>query len=211
MENVLVLDPATSSGYCLLSIDKENDVANIYEEGYIDVNTKSDYQGDHCLDLMNKLSSIIDRESCSKIVIEDFFFSYKFRNGSNVNSAFRTAIHILARQKDIPYLIININAWKTYIAGRSTPTREQKKKWGKIANKMFIQQALWEKYKFKFPNHSISEKGRVIKFRTDIVDVVAQAIYFVRMILDIRNVTRSVQISEDCKLPKSIKCTYKYE
>ena len=211
MEHILVLDPATSCGYCIANYDKEKDTATIFEEGFFDVDTSSNYQGDHCINLMDQIESLINKiMPCTHIVIEDFFFNKKYRNGSTVNAAFRTAIHILARKKDIPYTIININAWKTFIAGRSTPTREQKKQWGKFANKLFIQDALWKKYNFKFPNHSMSVKGRPIKFRTDIVDVVAQTIYFIRMILDIRNIIRNIEVSPDVEFKRTLKGTYVY-
>lgn len=216
MEHVLVLDPAASCGYCLMNINVSEDTADIYEEGFIDVNTDSNYQGDHCIDLMSKLSTILERmgptQSCKHIIVEDYFFSNKFRTGSNVNAAYRTAIHIFARMREIPYTIVNISAWKTFIAGRSTPTREQKKKWGaNIGKKLYIQQALWNKFGIRFPNHSISKTtGKPIKFRTDIVDVVGQAIYYAKMIVNIRIIKHSVIVSPDIVFKRIPKGTFNY-
>lgn len=209
---ILALDPAISTGFCLVKIT--NDIqADIYREGYIQVDNSSDYQGDHCIDLMNQLSKIIEEEEVNMIIIEDYFFSRKTCNGSNVNAAFRTAIHILARSLKIPYYIVNISAWKTFVAGRSTPTKEQKKKWGgKPAKKLYIQDALWKKYKFKFPNHSISENtGNPIIFRNDIIDVVAQAVYYCGLVRGIRDITRSVIVPDDIVFKKPPKKLYKYE
>lgn len=202
MTNILVLDPATSTGWCVVNVT--TDRANICKEGYIQVDISSDYQGDHCIDLMKQLLTMILEHKITTIVVEDYFFSRKTATGSNVNAAFRTAIHILARQNNIPYYIVNISAWKTFVAGKSRPNKEQKKKWGKISQKLYIQEALWTKYKFRFPNHSISEKtGKPINFRNDIVDVVGQAVYYCGLVLGIRNITRTVETPTDVKITKA--------
>jgi Holliday junction resolvasome RuvABC endonuclease subunit len=181
---ILVLDPGTSTGYCLADVDYDNETATIYEYGYINVDDSSDYQGDHCIDLMSKIQYLIETHWVESIAIEDYFFNKRTATGSNVNAAFRTAIHILARQNDIPYTILNISSWKTFIAGRCKPTKDQKKQWGnEPSKKIMIQDALWKKYKIRFPNHSISEKtGKPISFRYDVVDVVGQTIYFICMV-----------------------------
>ncbi len=210
MSKILALDPAASTGYCLVTLTEDS--ADIYREGYIQVNTTSDYQGDHCIDLMNQLEQIIKDEDVNMILVEDYFFNRKTATGSNVNAAYRTAIHILARKLNIPYYIINISSWKTFVAGRSTPTKEQKKKWGAApAKKLYIQDALWKKYKFRFPNHSISENtGKPIVFRTDIVDVVAQAVYYCGLVCGIKNITRSVTVPPDVALKTRTRKIYTY-
>jgi Holliday junction resolvasome RuvABC endonuclease subunit len=210
---ILVLDPGTSTGYCLVEV-VENESANIYEYGFIDVDITSEHQGDHCLDLMQKIQELIDAHSVEHIAIEDYFFSRKFRNGCNVNGAFRTAIHILARQNSINYTILNISAWKTFVAQRSTPTREQKAKWGgEAAKKLFIQQALWDRLKFRFPNHSISEKtGKPIIFRYDIVDVVGQAVYYcgIHCAVPLKKIKLGVEPEEDVVFKKKMKKVFEY-
>ncbi len=206
---ILVLDPAASTGYALVNVEADEEgwwsSADIFSYGYISVDTTSDYQGDHCIDLMARLQTIIDEHQIEHIVIEDFFFSRKTATGSNINVAFRTAIHILARQNGIPYTIISILAWKKYISGRSTPTKEQKKLWGPLpSKKIFIQDALWKRFSIRFPNHSLSEKsGKPILFRYDIVDVVAQSIYYVGsyMCVPLSGVTCSVELPNDVNLP----------
>lgn len=197
---ILAIDPGTSTGYCLINIDNQQK-ADIYEYGYLDVDTSSEYQGDHCLDLMKKIQKLIDLNCINHIAIEDYFFSKQFANGSKINIAFRTAIHILSRQNEIPYTILNTTSWKTFIAGRATPTKEQIKQWNKeAAKKLYIQQALWDKWKCRFPNHSISTKThKPIMFRYDIVDVVAQGIYFCCVIHKIpnENINLSVFVPDD--------------
>ena len=211
-EVLLVLDPASSTGYCLCKITANT--ASIYEYGFIDVDLKSEYQGDHCIDLMVKLDALIDLHRVTHIAIEDYFFSKRFAKGSNVNAAFRTAIHILARAKGIPYTILNITSWKIYVAGRSTPTKEQKKRWGADpAKKLYIQQALWERHHFKFPNHSISPKtNKPIQFRFDIVDACGQAVFFCGMIRRIppENITLEVEPPKDIEFKKPSKKIFVY-
>lgn len=211
--NVLVLDPAKSTGYCLVKLVK-GDSADIYEYGFIDVDVSSNYQGDHCIDLMKKIKKLIEKHDVKRVALEDYFFSSKFRCGSNVNAAFRTAIHILVRQHNLEYTILNISSWKTFVAKRSTPTKEQKTKWGAaLAKKLYMQQALWENYKFRFPNHSISETtGKPIVFRFDIVDVVGQAVYFCGMLNDVRkeNITMSVKLVDDVVWKKKTKKVFEY-
>ncbi len=199
---VLSIDPASSTGYALIAI--KDRVATIYEYGCLTVDLSSEYQGDHCIDLMQQLESIIYLHSVDNICIEDYFFSKRFCNGTNVNAAFRTAIHILARHLGIPYTILNITSWKTYVAGRSTPTKEQKKRWGKeLSKKLYIQQALWEGYGFKFPNHILSERtGKPIVFKHDIVDAVAQGVYFCEMILKVKKTVMSVIPPDDVVFKK---------
>lgn len=213
---LLTLDPATSTGYSLttLGVDEEGyySYADIYEHGFIDVDTSSDFQGDHCIDLMSRVQELITKHDVGHIAIEDYFFSKRFCNGSNVNAAYRTAIHILARQNNIEYTILNISAWKTFVAGRSSPSKEQKKKWGPTpAKKLYIQQALYDYWEFKFPNHSISEStGRPIAFRCDIIDVVAQTVYYCCLICGIKDIKMSVEVPEDIVWKKKPKKLFEY-
>jgi Holliday junction resolvasome RuvABC endonuclease subunit len=214
---LLTLDPATSTGFCLTKLfsTEEGYVrASIYEYGFIDVDCSSEYQGDHCISLMAKLEEMIATHTVTHIAIEDYFFSKKFASGCNANAAFRTAIHILSRSKGIPYTILGISAWKSYVAGKSTPLKEQKKKWGaEAAKKLYIQQALWERNGFRFPNHSISSKsGRPIQFRLDIVDSVAQTVYFCGMLRRVpnKNITLDVEIPDDIVFAKPSKKIFIY-
>jgi Holliday junction resolvasome RuvABC endonuclease subunit len=210
---ILALDPATSTGYCLVNISVDDDdnytSADIYEYGFIDVDLTSEFQGDHCIDLMGRLQTIIDENAVEHITVEDYFFSKRTANGCNANAAFRTAIHILARQNEIEYTILNISAWKSFVAGRATATKEQKKRWGaEPAKKLYIQEALWRWYGFRFPNHSFSQKtGKPIAFRYDIVDVVGQAVYYCGLLCGIREITMSVEVPEDVlfkRVPKKM-------
>ena len=199
---LLCLDPAISTGYCLVTINDSKTQANIHEYGYIDTDSSLEFIGDQCLQLMKSIENLIDQHKVNHIAIEDYFFSKRFANGCNVNAAYRTAIHILARQKSIEYTILNITSWKNYVAGRSKPTKEMCKTWGKEASKkIMIQDALWKTYGFKFPNHSISKTtGNPIKFRNDIVDSVGQAVYFCGLLKRVPEIKMSVACPPDVVL-----------
>lgn len=209
--SILVLDPGSSTGYALAKVSDDKTSVDIYEYGFIDVCLDSDFQGDHCVDLMKKIRKIIKKHNVNYIAREDYFFSKRTANGSNVNSAFRTAIDILASQYKIPCYVLNITNWKKYISGRVKPLPSQIKIWGKEpAKKLMIQQSLWEKYQIRFPNHSYSQKTRKpIAFRYDVVDAVGQMIYFSSSILGIKNVTCSVSLPDDIEI-KTKKKLFQY-
>lgn len=209
---LLVLDPATSTGYCIVNIKKKS--ADIFEYGFIDVDKSSDFIGDSCIDLMNKVQELIDLHAIEHIAIEDFFFKGKYRQGSTVNVSFRTAIYIIARQNNIEYTILNISSWKKFVSGKSSPTKEQKKQWGALAaKKLYIQQALWDYFWFRFPNHSISKTtGKPIVFRYDIVDAVGMAIYYCSIYKRVpwENITLSVKAPKDVIFSRKTKKQFIY-
>jgi Holliday junction resolvasome RuvABC endonuclease subunit len=199
---ILVLDPALSTGYCLVSVSDPSEKAIIYKYGFIDVDNTSDFSADWCLNLQVQLREICINHSVTHIAVENFFFSKKSANGSTVNIELRTAIYILARTLGLEYTILGISEWKKFVSGRTTPTKEQKKKWGaQRAKKLAIQEALWLKYGFKFPNHSLSKKtGKPVSFRLDVVDAVAQAVYFVEIYLHCTEIQMKVHVPKDIEV-----------
>jgi Holliday junction resolvasome RuvABC endonuclease subunit len=162
--------------------------------------------------MADRIEKIVTKYGVTDIAVEDFFFSSKFTTGVSVNPAYRTAIYMRLRQMGLPYTILNISQWKSFIAGRSVPTKEQKLKYGKQpSKKIFIQQALWEKYSIRFPNHSLSENtGKPIKFRYDIVDAVAQCICFCRLHLNVPKIQCTVQNPPDVAFKKPFKDQFAY-
>lgn len=209
---VLSLDPAISTGYCLVDVNEETSTADIFEYGFIKIRKDAEYQGDQCIELMNKLREIIQSHEVKYITVEDFFFSKRTATGSTLNIMLRTAIYILARELGLEYSILKIMTWKKYVAGRATPLKEQVSKWGKeAAKKLYIQQALWENYSFRFPNHSLSERsGKPVLFCLDIIDVVGQAVYFCGSERNIKNITMSVIAPEDVSFKKLSKRCFVY-
>ena len=130
-----------------------------------------------------------------------------------MNGAYRTALHMLCRDKGLHYEVLSISLWKKYVAGRATPTKEQKKQWGaEPAKKLYMQQALYERYGFRFPNHSLSKKtGKPIMFRYDIVDAVAQAVFYCSIFLKVKSISMSVKIPDDVEWKKTPKKLFIYE
>jgi hypothetical protein len=105
-----------------------------------------------------------------------------------------------------------VSQWKKHVAGRSTPSKEQKKKWGKeAAKKLYMQQALYDIYGIKFPNHSLSPKtGKPVLFRYDIVDAVGQAIFHCESKYRVKNINVTVPVPPDVEFKKLSKKMFTY-
>jgi Holliday junction resolvasome RuvABC endonuclease subunit len=203
------LDPGTSTGYSVYKIEDTTCTLLHYET--IAIDNSSIFQGDHCIFFMRELDELYKKYQFEEVSIEDYFFSSRFANGSNVNYSLRAAAHIWARQNNLPYYILNISSWKVFIASRASPTKEQKKLWGKdLSKKIYIQESLWKKYKIRFPNHSISEKtGKPISFLYDVVDSVAQGFYHAHAQHNCTRFLSIVQPPEDVEI-KGKKPQFKY-
>lgn len=204
-QKILVIDPAASTGFCVVHLDGSD--AHIVRYGIIDIDTNTEYLGDRCIELMGKIRDLIISEGITDVALEDYFFGSRFAQGSDVNTAYRTAIHITCRQLGLPYSILNVTEWKKAVAGRSTPTKEQKKQWGKDpAKKLFIQEALWDYHRFRFPNHSISQAtGKPILFRYDVVDAVGMAVFYLRSKYQVKSISLDVPVPPDVPIKKSKK------
>jgi Holliday junction resolvasome RuvABC endonuclease subunit len=209
--NILVLDPANSTGYAIVKITDTNS-ANIINYDFIDIENK-EYAGDQYIELAEQIRILINVYDIKEIAVEDYFFSGKTCNGGTLNASYRAIIHMIARIHKLPYTILNISLWKKFINGRSTPTKEQKLLWGKEeSKKLMTQESLWNRWGIKFPNYSISCKtGKPIKPRSDIVDAVAMAIFFVSIYKNIRTVTCSVIPPANIDWKKTPKGVYSYE
>jgi len=207
---ILSFDPAESTGFAVAHVDQN--VCNIVEYGFIDIDTSSVYMGDWCIDLQNKIEEISNRIKPDQIVVEDYFFGSRFSSGANVNPAYRAAIHIWCRKKNLHYEILNISNWKIFIAGRTTPTKEQKQKWGKEpAKKLMIVESLWKRWGIRFPNHSISSRtNKPIIFRYDIADAVSQAMYGAFLLYKTNVFNCLVDVPQDIEFKKNSKRTYTY-
>uniref|UniRef100_A0A6C0CKV4 Holliday junction resolvase RuvC n=1 Tax=viral metagenome TaxID=1070528 RepID=A0A6C0CKV4_9ZZZZ len=219
--NVLVLDPATTTGYCIMQINPETKRGEIIKYGSVEADQSlpspqspyvkcAEQSGRLLVDLENKVKDIIEKYSIVLIGIEDYFFSSKTCTGSSMNAHYRAVLHCLANRMNIPYVVLNISLWKKFVTGLKKPTKDQVKKWGKApSQKIFIQDALWKKYKFRFPNWQTSKKsGKPIKFKHDAIDSVGMAVYFGRIHLNLDSVTLGVVPPPDN--PK-IKSVYVYD
>lgn len=211
MTTFIALDPAQSTGFALARVDGTH--CEIFDYGFIEVDDSSAYVGDWCIDLVSRIDALHATHKFTDVAVESFFFSSRFTLGTDVNPAYRTAIHIWARQKNLPYSILNISSWKTIVAGRSTPTKEQKAKYGKeAAKKIMIVQALWERHGIRLPNHSISEAtGKPILFRYDIGDAIGQAIYHAYEKYRCKTFSCSVPVPPDVTFSRASKKHFSYD
>jgi len=191
IKKVLAIDPGASCGFSIFKVDKVENRCEIVDYGFIDVETSSPYVGDWCIDLTKKIKALEEKSGpFDEIGVEDYFFSSRFKQGANVNPAYRTAIHIWARENGKHYEVLNISAWKVFVCGRTTPSREQKTKWGATsAKKAMVVEGLKERFGISFPEFCISKKtNRKIRFRYDIADAVAQGIYMVFLRFNIKDI-----------------------
>lgn len=212
MKKILVLDPANSTGYCIYELDKTKASANIVAWGFVDIEDETDYDGDRYLLLLSAVDKLIKENDIEEIALEDYFFSRRSPQGANLNCSYRAMIHMRSRELGLHYEVLNISLWKKYINGRSTSTKEQKAKWGKEpSKKLMTQESLWKKWQIRFPNHSLSQKtGKPIKFRYDIVDAVAMAIFHASIYHHVKTIEYSVDKINDHKFKKLPKGTYDY-
>ena len=195
--NHLIVDPGNKTGWCVIKI--ENQEVDVIKYGFYDIDNSSDYLADACLNLEMWVKQKIQEYNIISVAREDYFFSRSFATGSKKNVHYRAAIDRAARKANLHYEIINISLWKRFICGRTTPTKEQIVWYSKRdAKKHMVQESLWDNYQIKFPNFNISQKGkRKIKFRHDIVDAVAMAIYYACIIKKCKDVKCSVVCEKD--------------
>ncbi len=217
----LVLDIATSTGYCLVKIktmdtivlhddDREDEVvptpvsAEIYEYGVIHVDRTSRFFADHCMSLTRQVERLVEVHGITSIAMEDYFFSQSTINNCKLSISLRTAVAMLARQKGMGYTMLNPVLWQKFIAGHTSLTKEQEATWGgkRKAKKVFIQDALWKHWGVRFPNHSLSKAtGKPVTFCHDITDAVGQAIYHCAKMWDLKKeqITCTVAVPPDVK------------
>ena len=208
--NILVLDPANSTGYCVFELDEANSTAEIKQWGFIDVD-QHNYAGDQYIDLLSKVENLIKTNNIDRVAIEDYFFSQRSAQGSTLNCAYRAVIHLKCRQLKLHYDVLNISLWKSFINGRTTPTKDQKLKWGKEpAKKLMTQESIFKRWGIRFPNHSISNlTNKPIKFRYDIVDAVAMAVFHASIYMNAKTIKYSLSVT-DIDWKKTPKGTYEY-
>ena len=121
---------------------------------------------------------------------------------------------MICRELKLDYYTFSPSIWKKFIAGKSKPEKDQVKTWGVLnAKKIYIQDALWKKYKIRFPNHCISQKtGKPITFRYDISDAIGQLIYFACIVANVRisDIKCEVESPPDVEWGKRVRNIYHY-
>lgn len=179
---ILAIDPANTTGYAVIECHTPTPrSATVRTYGFFEMANETAYLGDNCLEFQKRIHRLIDEWKIDELAIESYFFSSATRNGANVNPAYRTAAYMLARTLGMHYEILGISAWKTFVAGRSTPTKEQIREYGSraSANKRMILAALEHRHGLRLPIDGCrSEKThRPIQFKYDISDAIGQGIF----------------------------------
>ena len=217
MKKVLVLDPAKSTGYCVIHLFPEQTRTLIIAYGNIQVTVTDGLEGQAYLDLETKVKQLIDQYQPESIAMECYFMSGadKF-GGCNLNVGFRAILQTLACRFSMPYEMLNISQWKKSVALSSRPSAAQIEKWGKTAaNKLFIQQALFERFNIRFPEYCVSpESGRVVQYRSDAMDAVGMATFVAETKgcpVIINHVQENLELPQGKKPPKGAKRAFSYE
>ena len=210
MTVILGIDPAISCGWCVANM-VENSIVDIIDCGHIEV-TKSEFTGDMCLEMQGYVQELFETYNVDEMVIEDYIFSGKKCQGAHLNLYIRGALHMVCRSLGKPYTISSVSNWKSIIAGRSIPTSEMKRFYGKeLANKIFIQEALWLRYNIRFPDHSLSQKTKKpIALKYDMVDAVGITIAYIYSKYNMKDITFSKVFPDDVNKASKIK-RFKYE
>lgn len=205
---LLCIDPATTTGWCVLDFNLDDSLICIFDYGFFQIDTTSEYEGEHCIDMQVKISNLISKYEIDEVCLEDYFFSRKARQGANKNVYLRASIMMLCRsaEQKLHYDIINIYNWKKYINGQSRVPKEIKKKYKANANKMVTLISLYDNHDLKFPNMFMnSNTNRLVNFKMDIVDSIAIGMYHIyeRYGIDgpVIDCTNYYETYNDTKLP----------
>ena len=186
IKRILSLDPATTTGWCVLEFATDSVGLCIMDYGFFVVDISSKYEGDHCLSMKKEVKELISKWKIDVICLENYYFSRNAKQGANKNLFLRAAIIMLCREFEckVHYEFISVFDWKKFICGRSTPPPEVKKKYKTTANKMMTVISLWDKFKLQFPNRfprsagCCSQTTKPLVFKTDISDSIAIGVYF---------------------------------
>lgn len=189
-KRILVIDPALISGYCFLDIYQKHYVneknnmkifpeSKIHSIGYYQTKNNGNI-GSMCNEIKRFFLEKVKENNADEIAFEEYFFSKKFANGSMVNVNIRTSLMMMADEIKIPYTIIKISDWKKSVSGRVMANKEEKKQYGKKANKIFIMMEIEKKFDVKFPKKIRGNNGRMINLKYDMVDCIGQAICYAK-------------------------------
>ena len=171
---ILALDPANCTGWAVLDA-----TGHLVEYGFFQIKP-CEFVGDQLIEMMVQVKLLLDRFKPVRIVVEDYFFSRRCRQGANMNPAYRAAIHIVVRMAGLEYTIVSPANWKRFITGRVKPTKEEIKTYGKErAKKEMTRVALAERYNITFPDF-LEKNGRQVKLKYDVVDATGMGLWYIR-------------------------------
>lgn len=162
---VLALDPASITGWAFF------DGASISEVGYQTFEV-GEHEGDRLYAAYTWLKSWIELWKPDLIVAEGFFASGRFATGSNVNHEIRGIFKMTAAKLKVPYVVTGPSEWKKALCGRVSPTKAEKKLYGKDKAKKMVTVLKLQQLGFTFPEKVKSAKGNMVKWKFDTSDAI---------------------------------------
>jgi Holliday junction resolvasome RuvABC endonuclease subunit len=161
---ILALDPATVTGWALY------DGASVSEANFKEF-TKTSIDGERLLEAHRWLKSMIYDWKPDLIVAEGFYASSRFSNGSNVNHELRGVFKMTAAEANVNYIVVGPSEWKKALCGRTTPTKAEKKLYGKEKAKKMVTVEALTALGLHIPEKVVNAKtGKLINFKFDVSD-----------------------------------------
>jgi len=170
---VLAFDPSESTGVAIGTI--KDKTLHIEKVGMLFAKKELDL-GLMYLDYDMKVQRLIMIEEPQIVIQESFFASGKFCQGVDVNFVLRGLISMACSREDKSLLTASPSEWKKFVAKRSSPTKEEKLKYGTKAKKAFIQEALRNKG-IILPEKYTGPSGRKINVTSDVWDAIGILLY----------------------------------
>ena len=138
MFQFLSIDPATSSGWCILNSNKELLKYGFYKPDNTDM-------GKELSDIYMYFCNIITNYKFDCVFIEDFKVG-KMVGSAEKSYAIRGVLRMLCSDMNVRYEIINISEWKKSLIGKTQPTKQDKKQYGKDAGKILTKNVIQSRY-----------------------------------------------------------------
>jgi Holliday junction resolvasome RuvABC endonuclease subunit len=164
---ILSIDPAGGNTGYAFAVD-----GHVIDAGFKEF-TKTEVDGDRYLEAHRWLKDMLYSLKPATVVMESFFFSSRFRNGSSVNAEVRGVFKMTCVEAGVPYVITDPSGWKKTLLGRVNPTKVEKKLYGKTKAKKMITYNKLVELGASFPEKLINTKtGNMVNFRFDVSDAI---------------------------------------
>jgi Holliday junction resolvasome RuvABC endonuclease subunit len=175
-DRILSLDPSSAAtGWCF------------YEDGVITSSgfevfliDKEAREGERLNRVRDWLKNMICLFEPDLVILESYFFRGKFASGSDLNPEIRGAMKMACADLDVDHTMMIPSHWKKVVAGRMSPTKSEKRKYGKEkAKKVFIVDSLEKTYGIECPKKIRNPKtNKMINFKYDITDAIGILVCF---------------------------------
>lgn len=137
------------------------------------------YEGDRYRKAYDWVRSLVRVTKPDHIAIEGYFFSKKFATGTDVNSEIRGVMKMALADCGVDYEVINPSDWKRALCGRTTSTRQEKKKYGKEKSKKLMTVHALVNLGLKCPKRIINpHTNRKSNFKFDVSDALGILLFY---------------------------------